>query len=133
VDDYGHHPTEIKATLQGAHSGWKGKRIVAIFQPHLYSRTRNFYKEFARAFLNADVLIVTDVYPAREEPIEGVSGQLIADAAIAMGHKQVFYFPEKTTLAEKVLPMVQPGDMVLTIGAGDIWKVANELVDKIKD
>ena len=133
VDDYGHHPTEIEATLQGARNGWKKKRIVAIFQPHLYSRTRNFYKEFARVFLNADMLIVTDIYPAREEPIEGVSGKIIADAALAIGHKHVFYFPDKTTLAEKVLPLVQPGDMVLTIGAGDIWKVANELVEKLKN
>ena len=133
VDDYGHHPTEIEVTLKGARSGWPERRIVAVFQPHLYSRTRDFYREFARSFFQADVLVVTDVYPAREAPIEGVSGKLIADTAIAMGHKQVHYIADKSEIAGRVIEFAQPGDMIITIGAGDIWKVANVLVDKLKD
>lgn len=131
VDDYGHHPTEIEATLRAAKAGWPERRIVAVFQPHLYSRTRDFYKEFARAFFHADVFIACDVYPAREKPIEGVSGKLITDTATAMGHKKVFYFPDKTRLVENILPHIQAGDMVITIGAGDIWKVSDELVKRL--
>ena len=94
VDDYAHHPTEIKATLAGVKAGWR-RRVICVFQPHLYSRTRDFYDEFGRSFFNADVLVVTDVYPAREEPIQGVSGELIANAAKEFGHKQVHYVPDK--------------------------------------
>jgi len=94
VDDYAHHPTEIKATLAGVKSGWK-RRVVCVFQPHLYSRTRDFYEEFGRSFFNADILVLTDVYPAREEPIQGVSGELIANAARGFGHKHVHYVPKK--------------------------------------
>lgn len=131
VDDYGHHPAEILTTLQGARSSWPEKRIIAVFQPHLYSRTRDFYKEFARSFFDADILIVTDVYPAREKPIEGVSGKLIAETARTMGHKQVLYVEDKRKLAGEVLPLLRPGDMVITIGAGDVWKCANELAEKL--
>ncbi len=132
VDDYAHHPTEIRATLKGARSGWPERRIVAVFQPHLYSRTRNFFEDFARSFFQADVLVVTDVYPAREEPIEGVSGALIADTARRFGHREVHYEPDKTKLADYVYKLLQPGDLVLTIGAGDIWKTGRALVEKFK-
>ncbi len=131
VDDYGHHPAEILTTLQGARSSWPEKRIIAVFQPHLYSRTRDFYKEFARSFFDADILVVTDVYPAREKPIEGVSGKLIADTALTMGHKKVLYVEDKRKLAGEVFPLLQPGDMAITIGAGDVWKCANELAEKL--
>ncbi|MEJ2535812.1 MAG: UDP-N-acetylmuramate--L-alanine ligase [Calditrichia bacterium] len=133
VDDYAHHPTEISATLNGARGGWPEKRIAAIFQPHLYSRTRDFFREFARAFFQADLLIVTDVYPAREKPIPGIDGKLIADMAIELGHRDVHYVPEKTKLASYVLKRLQPNDLVITIGAGDIWKVSDELVEKLKE
>ena len=129
VDDYAHHPTEIRATLKGARSGWPERRIVAVFQPHLYSRTQNFYEDFARSFFQADVLVVTDVYPAREEPIEGVSGALIADTARRFGHREVHYEADKSRLAEYVFKLLKPGDLVLTIGAGDIWKTGRALVD----
>ena len=92
VDDYAHHPTEVSATLQAARDGWD-RRIIAVFQPHLFSRTKDFYKEFATAFMDSDVLIVTDVYPAREKPIEGVTGQLVFDAARSAGHKNAHYVP----------------------------------------
>ncbi len=129
VDDYAHHPTEIQATLEAARTGWPERRIVAVFQPHLYSRTQKFYREFARSFLDADVLFVLDVYPAREAPIEGVSGRWIADAAVEMGHRQVFFVEDKTRVAHAVAPHVRPGDMIITIGAGDVWRINQRLLD----
>lgn len=131
VDDYAHHPTEIKATLAGAKSGWR-RRIVCAFQPHLYSRTRDFYEDFGRAFFNADVLIITDVYPAREEPIQGVTGELIANAAKEFGHKHVHYVPDKKSVPDFLLQIKQRGDIVITMGAGDIWRFGEEFVRKLK-
>ncbi len=131
IDDYAHHPTEIKATLQGAKDGWQ-RRVVCVFQPHLYSRTRDFYEEFGRSFFNADVLIVTDVYPAREEPIEGVSGQLIATAAKKFGHKDVHYIPDKKEIPEFLMKIKKKGDLIITIGAGDIWKYGEEFIKLLK-
>lgn len=127
VDDYAHHPTEIRSTLTAARKGWK-RRIVAVFQPHTYTRTRDFYQEFATSFDEADVLVLTDVYAAREQPIEGINGQMIADAARAAGHRDVHYIQDKTKVAETLRTLVQPGDLVLTMGAGDIWKVGLELL-----
>jgi UDP-N-acetylmuramate--alanine ligase len=127
VDDYAHHPTEIKATLQGAKGGWR-RRVVCVFQPHLYSRTRDFYDEFGRSFFNADILVVTDIYPAREEPIQGVSGALIANAAKDFGHKHVHYIADKKEVPSFLMSIVQKGDMVITMGAGDIWKYGEEFI-----
>ena len=131
VDDYAHHPTEIKATLAGAKSGWR-RRVVCVFQPHLYSRTRDFYDEFGRSFFNADVLVLTDVYPAREEPIQGVNGELIANAAKEFGHKQVHYVPDKKAVPAFLLSIVQPGDIVITMGAGDIWRFGEDFITQLK-
>ncbi len=131
IDDYAHHPTEIKATLSGAKGGWR-RRVVCVFQPHLYSRTRDFYEEFGRAFFDADVLVITDVYPAREEPIQGVTGELIANAAKDFGHKQVHYVPDKTKVPDFLASLVKKGDMVITMGAGDIWKYGEEFIAKLK-
>jgi UDP-N-acetylmuramate--alanine ligase len=131
IDDYAHHPTEIRATLAGAKSGWR-RRVIAVFQPHLYSRTRDFYDDFGRAFFNADVLVVTDVYPAREEPIQGVTGELIASAAKQYGHKQVHYVPDKKKLPDFLRGIVQKGDIVITMGAGDIWKYGEEFIKTLK-
>lgn len=130
-DDYGHHPTETTATLLGIRTGWK-KRIVAVFQPHLYSRTRDFYAEFGRSFLNSDVFICTDVYPAREKPIEGISGKLIADAAKDFGHKNVIYEADKNNIPNLLLNIVKKDDIVITLGAGDIWKYGEKFVDEYK-
>lgn len=131
VDDYAHHPTEIKATLAGVKAGWR-RRVVCVFQPHLYSRTRDFYDEFGRSFFNADVLIVTDVYPAREEPIQGVSGELIVNAAKEFGHKRVVYVPDKTTVPAFLMETKQPGDIIITMGAGDIWRFGEEFISRLK-
>ncbi len=131
VDDYGHHPTETTATLSGIRAGWQ-RRLVSVFQPHLYSRTRDFYQEFGRSFLNSDVFICTDVYPAREEPIEGVSGQLVAEAARKMGHKNVIYIQNKEEVPETLMSISRPGDIVVTLGAGDIWKFGEKFVELYK-
>jgi len=131
IDDYAHHPTEIKATLAGSKAGWR-RRVVCIFQPHLYSRTRDFYDEFGRAFFNADVLVVTDVYPAREEPIQGVSGELIANAAKEFGHKQVHYVADKNNIPTFLMSIVRPGDIVITMGAGDIWRYGERFIERLR-
>jgi UDP-N-acetylmuramate--alanine ligase len=129
-DDYAHHPTECRATLEGAKSGWR-KRIVCVFQPHLYSRTRDFYDEFGKSFLLSDVLIVTDVYPAREDPIQGITGELIVNASRQFGHKDVHYVPDKTRVPEYLKQIVKSGDIVITMGAGDIWKYGEEFLKQL--
>lgn len=133
IDDYAHHPTEVVATLEAAYEGWEDRRIVAVFQPHLYSRTRDFKEGFARAFFNADVLVVTDVYGARETPIEGVSGQMIADLASRYGHRNVHYVPDKEQLPEFLAELARPGDTIITMGAGDIWRVSRRLVQVLEE
>jgi UDP-N-acetylmuramate--alanine ligase len=130
-DDYAHHPTECKATLAGAKAGWR-RRVVCVFQPHLYSRTRDFYEEFGKAFLLSDTLIVTDIYPAREEPIQGVSGELIVDAAKKFGHKEVHYVPDKKNIPVFLQKTAKKGDIVVTMGAGDIWKFGEEFLRILK-
>lgn len=132
IDDYAHHPTEVKATIDGARRGWKDRRIVAVFQPHLYSRTQQMYREFGLSFFDAEVLVVTDVYPSREEPIEGVTGKLIADTAAQYGHRNVHYLEDKTELPGKLKDLVKDGDIVITMGAGDIYRYGEEFVNIIK-
>lgn len=131
IDDYGHHPTEINVTLDGIRRGWN-RRLVAVFQPHLYSRTKDFYAEFGRSFLNSDVFICTDVYPAREKPIEGISGELIANSAKNFGHKNVYYEPDKTKLPELLKNIYKKGDIIITLGAGDVWKFGEKFIDYLK-
>jgi UDP-N-acetylmuramate--alanine ligase len=126
-DDYAHHPTECRATLSGVKAGWR-RRVVCVFQPHLYSRTRDFYEDFGKSFLLSDVLVVTDVYPAREEPIQGVSGELIVNAALQFGHKDVHYVSDKKQVPAFLKTIVKSGDIVITMGAGDIWKYGEEFL-----
>lgn len=129
VDDYAHHPTEIKATLSGARKGFKN-RIIAVFQPHLYSRTRDFCQDFAQSFFDADILIVTDIYPAREKPIKGISGEIVAEEARKLGHKQVLYIEDKMDVVKKLHTMVKKEDLIITIGAGDIWRVGELFIQE---
>ena len=126
VDDYAHHPREITATLQAARSGWN-RRLVAVFQPHLYTRTRDFHEDFARSFLGSDVVVLTDVYPAREEPINGITGELIALDTKRLGHDRVVYTPHKEDLLKAVVPLLREGDLVITMGAGDITRYNLEI------
>ncbi len=126
VDDYAHHPTEIEATLQAARAAFPGHRIIAAFQPHLYTRTRDFHVEFATALSNADLVFLCDLYPAREQPIEGVTSELIATPMRNNGHAPIWE-GARTALAEALASTVKDGDVVLTIGAGDITRTGPEL------
>jgi UDP-N-acetylmuramate--alanine ligase len=128
VDDYGHHPSEVKATLEAAQKGW-GKKVICIFQPHTYTRTQEMAEEFGMSFDNADKLIVTDVYPARELPIEGVTGELIANAAKNYGHRNVEYVPDKDNLKTVLDKLIDDEYVILTVGAGNIFKFAELLVN----
>ena len=130
VDDYAHHPTEVSATLQAARGGWD-RRIIAVFQPHLFSRTKSFYKEFAAAFMDRDVVIVTDIYPAREKPIKGITGKLVFNAARSTGHKNAHYIPDLKDLQTTLDGIIQENDMVITIGAGTIWRYAQSYFDHL--
>jgi UDP-N-acetylmuramate--alanine ligase len=126
VDDYGHHPAEVKATLQGAREGFK-RRVVCLFQPHRYSRTRDLMADFATAFNDADVLLLTDIYAAGEDPIPGATAANLADAIRACGHRDVTLVP-RAELARVARERVRPGDLVLTLGAGDITVAGPELL-----
>lgn len=130
VDDYGHHPVEIMATLKAAKTGWK-RRIIVVFQPHRYTRTQALFKDFLSAFYDADVLILTDIYPAGEDRIEGVEARTLFEGIREYGHKDVTYLPDKREIVDHLLRIQTPGDMVITLGAGDIYQVADELVKRL--
>jgi len=128
VDDYGHHPTEVRATLAAAKLGSGGRRIVVLFQPHRYTRTHDLMQEFARSFNNADVLFITDIYAASEDPIEGVTSEALTNAIKRFGHKEVNYIGGLENAATLLRDYVQPGDLVLTLGAGTVNRVSDQLV-----
>jgi UDP-N-acetylmuramate--alanine ligase len=130
VDDYAHHPAEVRATLKAAREGWD-RRVVALFQPHLYSRTRDLAREFGQALALADLVFVTDVYAAREAPLPGVDGALVADAARAAGHPAVSYVSDLSSLAASALERIRPGDLVLVMGAGDVGEAAREIAARL--
>ncbi|MEK7829396.1 MAG: UDP-N-acetylmuramate--L-alanine ligase, partial [Deltaproteobacteria bacterium] len=127
VDDYGHHPAEIKATLKAAKAGWDN-RVVAVFQPHRYSRTKDLFNEFLSAFNDADTLVLTDIYPAGEEKIDGVSSEALYNSIKAHGHRDVVYIPDKKDIPDCLNKITRPGDMVITLGAGNIWQVSEGMV-----
>ena len=130
IDDYGHHPTEIKITLKAVEENWSGRRRVVVFQPHRYSRTQALFDEFCRAFYQSDVLVVMPIYAASEKKIKGVNSQNLCEGIKAYGHKEVIYadgFKEAHTLLKQIL---QPQDVLLTLGAGDVWKVGEMFLNK---
>ncbi|MBM3329743.1 MAG: UDP-N-acetylmuramate--L-alanine ligase [Calditrichaeota bacterium] len=127
IDDFAHHPAEIAATLEAARSGW-GRRIVAIFQPHLYSRTKALATEFGQALLGAETAIVLPIYGSREAPEPGVGSQLIVEAARTMGHKRAILLDDRNQTAEAVKSALEPGDMVIILGAGDVYRLAPEIL-----
>lgn len=131
IDDYAHHPTEIKATLQAAIMGWN-RRIIAVFQPHRYTRTRYLKKEFGRCFFEAAEVVVTKIYPAGERPIKGISSKSIVDSLREAHHPNVKYIEDFTDIVDYLLSNLKEGDLVITLGAGDIWKVADRLVERLK-
>jgi UDP-N-acetylmuramate--alanine ligase len=131
VDDYAHHPTELVATLAAARQAFPGRRLVAVFQPHLYSRTREHGDAMGSALAAADVVIVTEIYPAREKPLPGVTGAAVARAADRNGAR-VSFEPDQQRLRDRILELARPGDVVLTLGAGDITRVGRELVQWLR-
>jgi UDP-N-acetylmuramate--alanine ligase len=133
VDDYGHHPTEIKATLSAAKMGSAGRRIVVLFQPHRYTRTKDQMAEFARSFNNADVLFVTDIYAASEDPIEGVNSEVLTEAIKSYGHKNAQYIGDIDGAARVVCEHLTEGDMVITLGAGSINRVGDQLLACLRE
>ena len=130
VDDYGHHPVEVRATLAAAQAGWK-KRVVAVFQPHRYSRTKALFDDFLTAFYLADKLIVTDVYAAGELPIEGADAEALVEGIRMHGHRDVSYCATLAEAAELLVDQVEPGDMVITLGAGNVNQVCDLLSEKL--
>ena len=130
IDDYAHHPTEIKATLQAAKNGFN-KKIIVIFQPHRYSRTKELMDQFATAFYNADKLIITDIYSASEEPIEGINSKVLFDKLKEYGHRDIHYIQNFEDIAEYVSNIAENA-LIITAGAGDIWKVGEMILEKMK-
>jgi len=118
------------ATLRAARTGWK-RRVLAVFQPHRYTRTQALFHDFLTAFYDADVLILTDIYPAGEDRIEGVEAKALLEGIREYGHRNVTYFADKKEIVDHLLHIIVPGDLVITLGAGDIWQVADELVNQL--
>ncbi|MEO6051829.1 MAG: UDP-N-acetylmuramate--L-alanine ligase, partial [Pyrinomonadaceae bacterium] len=133
VDDYGHHPTEIVATLSAAKNSSGGKRTVVVFQPHRYSRTQELMDDFVVAFNNADLLFVLDIYAASEPPIEGITGEILAENIRKFGHKNVSYIGDIEVAAAMVCSVLQSGDLVITLGAGSITGLSDEILARIKE
>ncbi|MEQ8216561.1 MAG: cyanophycin synthetase, partial [Smithellaceae bacterium] len=130
IDDYGHHPTEVRETLAAASHVWKSRRIV-VFQPHRYTRTKALFDEFTRAFTDADVLIVNDIYPASEEPIAGVNSAALCAAIKATGHPSVEYVANAEDTIEYLLKIVRPDDAVFTLGAGSVYKIGEAFLKRL--
>jgi len=130
VDDYGHHPTEIKTTLEAVKEGWPNRRTVVVFQPHRYTRTRALFDEFTRAFYQSDVLLVLPIYAASEPEMEGVSGRLLSEGIQAHGHKEVHYVEDLEAVPEVLDGILKPGDLLLTLGAGDVWKAGEKVIER---
>jgi len=127
IEDYAHHPTEIRATLEAARTGWK-RRLVAVFQPHRYTRLAHLLHQFATSFNQADVLIVTEIYSAGEEPIPGINGQALYEEIRQFGHKNVIYEPVLKNIPEKLTKILEPGDMLLVLGAGNINRIIPDII-----
>lgn len=130
VDDYAHHPTEIKATLAGARSAFRGKRVIGVFQPHRYSRVSDLYQEFVTSFYQADVLYVMDIYPAGEKPIEGIHSQSLSETIREHGHNDVRYVSSRDEMMKQLRADLSGNDLIITLGAGDVWTVVRELAEE---
>jgi UDP-N-acetylmuramate--alanine ligase len=131
IEDYAHHPTEVKATLEAAKRGWK-RRTFAVFQPHRYSRLSVLMNSFATSFNQADVLIITEIYPAGETPIAGVSGKTLHEEIVQFGHKNVYFEPETKKIAPLVGKLAQPEDIILVLGAGNIYEVIPDIIKTLE-
>lgn len=131
-DDYAHHPTEVAATLQGVRDAHPGRRVVVVFQPHLYSRTQDHHEAFGAAFVNSDVLMICDVYGAREKPVEGITGALISDSADRRGHLDARFVGPKENAVAMVLEDARPNDLVILMGAGNVWTLGKSILEGLE-
>jgi len=129
-DDYAHHPTEATATLLGFREAFPDKRVIVAFQPHLFSRTRDQHESFGSAFANCDVLLVTDIYPSREKPIEGITGALVADSATVRGHRDARFVGDQMNLLPILKKELRPNDVVVLMGAGNVWKLGTKILEE---
>ncbi len=133
VDDYGHHPTEIRATLSALRDAWPDRRLVVLFQPHRYSRTQALAEEFHTAFHEADILLLTEIYGASERPIPGVTAEALLHGIKLHGHRHAYYEKDFDRLPARTMDIVAPGDVVLTLGAGNIWQSGEKLLELLQD
>ncbi|MDR2861761.1 MAG: UDP-N-acetylmuramate--L-alanine ligase, partial [Syntrophobacterales bacterium] len=131
VDDYGHHPTEIRETLNAAKEAWK-HRLIVVFQPHRFSRTQALLAEFVRSFEQADQLILMDIYSAGEEPVPGISSQVLRDLLSENGHGHVSCISDGDAIVDHLVEIIRPGDIVMTLGAGNVWMVGEMLAARLK-
>lgn len=130
-DDYGHHPSEIMATLKAARECFNGNRVIVLFQPHRYTRTRDLMDEFAESFGNANKLFLMDIYPASEKPIEGISSEVLAKRILDIGFKNLTYIPDRKEMVERIASDLKQGDVLITLGAGDVYKMGEEILNKL--
>ena len=133
VDDYGHHPTEIRATLSALRDAWPKRRLVVLFQPHRYSRTKALAEEFYTAFHEADILLLTEIYSASETPIPGVTAEALLEGIKQHGHRNAYFEPSFARLLDKTMDILAPGDVVLSLGAGNIWQAGEKLLELMQD
>ena len=131
VDDYGHHPTEIKITLEAVRESWPERRVVAVFQPHRYTRAQALFDEFTRAFYQSHLLVVLPIYSAGEEKIEGVDGRALYDGIRSHGHRDVVYIQDFETAVLHLKKILTPDDILLTLGAGDVWKIGEMVLNEL--
>lgn len=131
VDDYGHHPTEIKTTLQAVKECWPNRRIAVVFQPHRYSRTQALFDDFQRAFYQSDILFVLPIYSAGEKMIEGVNSKALCDGIISHGHREVFFVEDSNLAVNRLIEILKEGDVLLTLGAGNVWQVGENLLKEL--
>jgi len=132
IDDYGHHPVEIRATLQAAREGF-GRRVISVFQPHRYSRVGDLRDEFMSAFNDTDWLVVTDIYAAGERPVEGITAESLYRGLREHGHKNAVYLPNRADIVDHLVEIVKKGDIVITLGAGDVNQVGDDLLQRLRD
>ncbi len=131
IEDYAHHPTEIKATLEAAKKGWS-RRIVGIFQPHRYSRLSLLMKSFATSFNHADVLVITEIFPAGEDPIPGISGEALYQETEKFGHKNVYFEPDMEKIPSLMAKIVRPNDLIIVMGAGSIYRIIPNIIKNLE-
>jgi UDP-N-acetylmuramate--alanine ligase len=133
VDDYGHHPTEIKTTLDAARACWPDRRLVVAFQPHRYSRTRDLFDDFTRAFYQSDLLRLLPIYSAGEEPVEGVTAEALFEGIQRFGHKDVAFLEDPGLALDHFAEILRPGDVFLTLGAGNVWRTGESVLARLRE